>query len=881
MIIRHLSIDCAYINKILEPITQREHGVTEFEIEVKNHGADIDLSECTLAIYYGLKPDEHKVGVECRVDKDKGLIYLPLYLQMTTAEGVLKGIVELQFIEGNVRFSGVNFKVSFAPDDTKIESTDDFNVLENFIPKPTIDGVVGQVLSIDNDGNTIWRTLKEFDGDYVHLSNRPSINGVELNGDKSLEDLNIKQTYTADDIPFADGETFQQKFNNGELKGQDGVSGADGITPHIGDNGNWFIGKTDTNKPSQGTNGVNGNDGVGITKSEVNTSGELVITYSNGDSTNLGKIVGKDGLDGTNGQNGLSAYEIAKNGGFIGTKEDWLKSLKGEKGEQGEQGEKGQNGTDGIGIASSEINKKGELVITYSDNTVANLGIVVGADGKDGTNGTNGVDGTNGIDGKDGIGITNAEINNLGELILTYSDGKSINLGKVVGADGKDGADLSNEVEDIKAYIGYTDEDIVGLCVDFENKTFKRLAGAVNLSQGADFNKFEMYGGRRRCNVSDDGIITAYYGDEGYTEDGSNGQVMVFQPKFFYKVVPLKLEKNADSDIGYHLRKANYYVSSKPKTGFKLHPAFYDENGNAINYILFSADEGSMFDVSANEYVNDGTNTDTAIEVGDLFCSVANVKPISGLKKPLNKVNLETMAQNRGSGWHLETIKAASANQLLMMIELAMMNSQTGIGQGVVSITGNKAYNCSSLTGSTADLGNATGQAVKTINEIGGVETAYTTAGKVSVSYRGVENPWGNISKHINGINVWGNGSMCGGQPYVANGFTFNESTHSDNYAPVGFTLPNANGYISAMGYGSEKYDWLLMPSEIGGTSALPVGDFVYTTSNLNGYRIIQLGGGCRSGDYAGGFYQIANGTVGDRSRGAGGRLLYVPTAKV
>lgn len=308
MIIRHLSIDCAYINKVLEPITQREHGVTEFEIEVKNHGADIDLSECTLAIYYGLKPDEHKVGVECRVDKDKGLIYLPLYLQMTTAEGVLKGIVELQFPEGNVRFSGVNFKVSFAPDDTKIESTDDFNILENFISKPTTDGVVGQVLSIDSDGNTIWRTLKEFDGDYAHLIHKPSINGVELNGDKSLEDLNIKQTYTADDIPFADGETFQQKFNNGELKGQDGVSGADGITPHIGDNGNWFIGETDTNKPSQGTNGVNGNDGVGIAKSEVNTSGELVITYSNGDSTNLGKTVGKDGLDGKTPVKGVDYF---------------------------------------------------------------------------------------------------------------------------------------------------------------------------------------------------------------------------------------------------------------------------------------------------------------------------------------------------------------------------------------------------------------------------------------------------------------------------------------------------------------------------------------------------------------------------------------------
>lgn len=438
-----------------------------------------------------------------------------------------------------------------------------------------------------------------------------------------------------------------------------------------------------------------------------------------------------------------------------------------------------------------------------------------------------------------------------------------------------------SDVDDVKAYIGYTDSDILGLQVDFENKTFKRLAGAVGLSANSDFDKFTMYGGRKRCNVSDDGTITAYYGDENYAEDGSNGQVMVYQPAFYYKVVPLKLEKNTDSGIGYHLRKANYYVSSKPKTGFKLHPAFYDENGNAINYILFSADEGSMYDVSAKAYVNDNVNESITYEDGDLLCSVAGKKPISGFRQGIGtKVNLELMAQNRGSGWHLETIKATSANQLLMMIELGIMSTQNGIGQGVVSITGDTAYNCSSLTGSTAALGNATGQAKETINEIGGTQTTYTESGKVSITYRGVENPWGNISKHIQGINIWGDGTMSGGQPYIANNFTFNESKHSDNYEPVGFTLPNGNGYISAMGYGSEKYDWLFIPSEIGGTSALPVGDFVYTAPNLNGYRIIQLGGGCRSGDYAGGFYLIANGTVGDRSRGAGGRLLYVPTAK-
>jgi hypothetical protein len=43
-----------------------------------------------------------------------------------------------------------------------------------------------------------------------------------------------------------------------------------------------------------------------------------------------------------------------------------------------------------------------------------------------------------------------------------------------------------------------------------------------------------MYGGRMRCNVTDDGTITAFYGDSNYADDGSNGQVMVYQPKFYY-----------------------------------------------------------------------------------------------------------------------------------------------------------------------------------------------------------------------------------------------------------------------------------------------------------------------------------------------------------
>lgn len=44
--------------------------------------------------------------------------------------------------------------------------------------------------------------------------------------------------------------------------GKDGTAGADGITPHIGDNGNWYIGSTDTGKPSRGATGDKGDTGA-------------------------------------------------------------------------------------------------------------------------------------------------------------------------------------------------------------------------------------------------------------------------------------------------------------------------------------------------------------------------------------------------------------------------------------------------------------------------------------------------------------------------------------------------------------------------------------------------------------------------------------------
>lgn len=438
--------------------------------------------------------------------------------------------------------------------------------------------------------------------------------------------------------------------------------------------------------------------------------------------------------------------------------------------------------------------------------------------------------------------------------------------------------EILSGVADIRAYLGITADDIVGVQVDYKNKTFKRLAGAANLSKGSDFDKFTMFGGRKRCNVADDGSIVAWYGDADYKEDGSMGQVMVYQPKFYYLVCPVEYDP-IDTGIGYHLRKANYYVSEKPRAGFRLHPAFYDASGNEIDYFLTSAYEGSIYDASASAYL---LNDEQVMNTGeDKFSSIAGARPASGSSQNLTRPNIEAMAQNRGTNWHGDLIKQVSAEQMLMIIEMGMMNLQTAIAQGVVSLpwtTGSDTTSSyAAATGSTASLGNGTGRAEKTTTYEGGVAKEYTVDGKTSVCWRGKENFWGNIWKFVYGINIWGNGKMGGGQPYICSDFSFAESKNSGNYEPAGFTVTNANGYISAMGY-STACDWLFIASECLGNSSLPVGDYTYITVNLNSYRIARLGGAWNAGGDAGGFYWVLDNGVGSRDRNIGGRLVYIPT---
>ena len=409
------------------------------------------------------------------------------------------------------------------------------------------------------------------------------------------------------------------------------------------------------------------------------------------------------------------------------------------------------------------------------------------------------------------------------------------------------------ELSDLKGYIGYTDSDIYGLEADFENNKFTRLAGAVGKSPGTDFDSVRAFGGRRRCAVTDNGDVMAYYGDDNYEEDGLINstetfvQTMVEQPKFYYKMVPLKIEKIDGAD-GYHLRKARYYISDTPKAGFKVHPAFV-QNGREVDKIYLSAFEGAIRSAESGRLNEDEqiANFDT-----DVLISTTNVKPASGTTQALTRDNARKLAQNRGEGWGITTIETLSATQLLFMIEYATFNSQSAIGNGVVNAT------APINTGSTSSLGNTSGSVAS-----GGV------------SYRGEENLWGNMWTFIDGLNIYKFEDATKPQKiYIADN-NFVEDGINASYEETNISPLSGSGFISAFGY-SSAYDWLFFPVEANGNTSLPIGD-VIDNGSAPGWKTHRIGGAFNDHSKAGLYAACPSNNYTSHNNTIGARLIYIP----
>ena len=112
--------------------------------------------------------------------------------------------------------------------------------------------------------------------DYNDLTNKPQINGHELSGNKSPEDLGLQQAgdyALKSEIPDTSNFATKNELN--------------GVKPTIGENGNWFLGEEDTGVQAQGKDGKDGKDGAQGNSGVSGTTDNIVVVndLNGGEST--------------------------------------------------------------------------------------------------------------------------------------------------------------------------------------------------------------------------------------------------------------------------------------------------------------------------------------------------------------------------------------------------------------------------------------------------------------------------------------------------------------------------------------------------------------------------------------------------------------------
>lgn len=423
----------------------------------------------------------------------------------------------------------------------------------------------------------------------------------------------------------------------------------------------------------------------------------------------------------------------------------------------------------------------------------------------------------------------------LGEVEVEYprniSQAVSNNTDAIVELT-KETQDNTYKIADIEQVIG-----AYGVKWNETDDVWTRLGQATSTT---NWDNVFPYSNIRRCNVADNGTVLAYYGDPNYIEDGTNGQVMVEYPKYYSKYLYYTIGGKT-----YH----EWWVSGTNYTGMEVDPMFR-KGDSYTEYTYVSAYEGSIYDVSASSYLlADEQIADFTATTGDKLSSIAGAKPCSGLTQDLTIVKSRILANNRGNGWGLMNGLQVAGIQHLFMIEYGHANSQTAIGLGVV----NKAsgtVNESNITGATSFLGNSSGR------EAG-------TDGLTSVSYRGLENLWGNIWSWVDGINIQADNKLwmnLKNENFVSDSFV-------EPYYKLG-TLSNANGYVSKL-LGS-KYGMFATQST--GSSSTRIPDYYYQST---GNRVAPLGGLWFNGSTAGFACWDFSNVVSYRSRVIGARCAF------
>ena len=398
-------------------------------------------------------------------------------------------------------------------------------------------------------------------------------------------------------------------------------------------------------------------------------------------------------------------------------------------------------------------------------------------------------------------------------LVTTIGNAKNVTLQVNPSAVATIGdiQDLQEQVNDLKGMMGYTEDDIFGLEADFENNKFTRLAGAKNRTPGKSFDNLGPWN-RRRCIIAeDDGQVLAYEGDSGYITTGALAEeitkggktypigtrvsVMVEQPKFYYRVVPLKITSNSLSNK--ILTKVRYYVTSTIHDGFSLHPAFIGSDSSEKDKVYLSAYDNSVYDAKLP-----GMDV-TASRLTSIADQVPKTGSLTDFISLLGGPSATTVQYGTFTSWKIQTY---AMSQLLFVIEYAGFDSQFLLGYGASD--GGKRF--------------VTGASDKN-------ETASTRENNLPIIYRGEENLWGNTIKLFREFNV------------ISQNSTIEIRTVSGRTVYKYKKFTSDVGSATCLLY-SENEDWFFFPFDDSSNRPLPIGDSIIYPSTDNIQNIVAWG---------------------------------------
>ncbi len=412
-------------------------------------------------------------------------------------------------------------------------------------------------------------------------------------------------------------------------------------------------------------------------------------------------------------------------------------------------------------------------------------------------------------------------------------------------------ANLANaQVYLLKSPTESSDYNYYGIQYDYSTDAITRIGTTQGVAIGTkpDESLLPIQSKMRRCVIDDAGVVQYYLdrnnsllkeaGDSAKL-DGTDGQVMVEIPKFYYRYTVLP--------NGYE-----WAISESAISGFSVVPAFVDSSGAEKDYIYIGAYPGVLYDASATAYI-DGDGSGAQYAAGDILSSVSGFKPITGE----TRATFRTAAEARGTGWHLLDGEILFAVQLLYITEYADFDAQTMLGEGNTKFAAWDFATTIAATGKSNLLGNASGGQAT----VGGNSADY-------VSYRGIEDFYGNVWQFVDGVNI--NNDGVSSKLYLAEDYRVYADDTATDYSYVG-NLAESDGYIKYL----LRSDKTIMPLTVGGSSSTYFSDYYWTYYNDNssvGWRVLLFGGKSQNGVKAGAFYvysadgsSTAGSTIGAR----------------